>query len=359
MPGEIKKLEIFAAGTWTTSSGQKVTISNDDLEDIVKNFDILKDSNIVKPHLKLGHTDAQKWFGQKNGIPTLGWIDQVWAAGGKLFANIVNVPNEIIDLIKNGRYHNVSAEVFPKGVIKHNGAAVGPVLSAVALLGTEMPAVKTLAGLASALFADQFNSPLDKEPERFTKGEKGMYTQEQVDALVDAAVSKAVTKAKDEFSAEQDSIKTQLEVATRRAVDAEKALNETKKAFEDQRISSIIETAIKAGKILPAQKDMVTAFAANMKEGTMNFGGKELSRLEMFEQFMNSFGKQVDLTERGSGNNSGGKADSFSTAAEEVDFKAKEMIRLDTSGKLDYAAAFKKVLSADADLKERYAGGSN
>lgn len=356
MPGEIRNLEIFAAGSWTTSNGTKVTISDSDIGEIVNNFNALQGTNVVKPHLKLGHQDAQKWFGQKTGIPTLGWIDKVWQVGSKLYADISHVPNSLIDLIQQKRYHNVSAEIFPKDVIEYEGKKIGPVLSAVAILGTEMPAVKDLAGLASALFANQFTSGVDKTPDNFTKDQVPMFTQEQVDALIGAAVTKAVGEATAKFSADQANFTTQLEVVTARAVAAEKQATELEGKFAAVQVDSIIDAAIKDGKILPAQKDMVKAFADNLGNGPIKFGGKEITPIEHFSNFIKSFGKQVDLKEKGSGSNSGGGGN-FSNAAEEVDFKVRDAMK--SNPKIQYAEAFKSILSADEDLKQRYAEGSS
>src|SRR5688572_19598529 len=109
MAGTIQRLEIFGAGTHNAVTG-KVTITENDLDNIVTAFDAFKGTNLVRPHLKLGHTDAQKWFGQKDGIPALGWIDKVWREGRNLLADIRDVPDALIDMFRQGRYHNVSAE---------------------------------------------------------------------------------------------------------------------------------------------------------------------------------------------------------------------------------------------------------
>lgn len=354
MAGQIKRLEVFAAGTWSPGNGGKITVTESDLDEIVQTFGELQGSNIVKPHLKLGHQDAQKWFGQRTGIPTLGWIEKIWREGQKLFADVVNVPEKLIELIKQGRYHNVSAEIFRPGAIEHNGKKLGHVLSAVAILGTEMPAVKDLAGLASALFADQFTAKVEAEPIHLSmESSRHMFTQEQVDSLISAAVTKAVQGEQTKFATEAANNKTQLEVVTKRAETAEKAISDLQAKYAEQEIDGLIAGAIKDGKLLPAQKDAMKAMLSAASK-TVNFGGTEKSIAEVFSSFLGASKKQVDINEQGSGRNNDNSQ--FASAAAEVDSKTKDAMK--QNAKLDYSAAMKHVLSLDTDLAARYAAAA-
>src|SRR5690242_4388571 len=131
MPGVIQNLEIMSAGTHNASTG-KVTITEGDLDAMVSAFTDLQGTNIVKPHLKLGHSEAQKWFGNTKGVPTLGWVDKIWRQGTKLFANIRDVPTALLDMIRAGRYHNVSVEAYgPDAKIEKDGKVYSHVLSAI------------------------------------------------------------------------------------------------------------------------------------------------------------------------------------------------------------------------------------
>ena len=365
MAGIISDLEIFATGTHSAQSG-KISVTDDDLEQIINAFDSLKGSNIVKPHLKLGHTDAQKWFGQKDGIPTLGWITKVWRKGKKLLAEVTDVPDALIDLLKQGRFHNVSAEIFWDAPIEHEGRRFPRVLSAVSLLGVEMPAVKDLNGLASALFQDgpihQFSetpaqtfsehqqeiSPMpgkDKEP-----GD-ALFSQEQLDNLVAAAVTKAVDEIKAQFKSEQEDSAKKLEVAEKRAADAEAEIAKVKLEASQAEAISLVDTAIKEGKLLPKQRDFALAFLS-VKEPVKFGDGEEKPVTVLFKEFIEAQGKVVDLSESGHGDN---KKQNFETAAQELDFRIKEFQRehKDTS----YAIAFDAVLESDNDLRERYHAG--
>jgi hypothetical protein len=347
----ISNLEIFGAGVHNASTG-KVTITEADLDAMVAAFTELP-RTIVKPHLKLGHTDAQKWFGQKDGIPSLGWIEKVWRVGSKLMADIVDVPTALIDLIRQGRYHNVSAEVYQG--IDLDGKKYSTVLSAVSLLGVEMPAVKDLAGLAASLFhTGQINQFSEKEPIELTM-ETFMFTQEQVDSLIAAAVAKVTSEVKVEFEASIGDLTTKVEVLEK-AKDAAEAELETVKATAAQSEAiAIVDAAIKEGKLLPKQRDFAVA-ALGAKDTKIKFGKDEKSMSLMFKEFMDSMGKVIDTTELGSGKN---KKVEYSNAADEVHQKALDLIAGDSSGKLAYAAAFDKVLKTEPDLKKQYADMSN
>lgn len=352
MAGEIKRLEIFAAGTWAPSNASKMTVTEASLDEMVQHFQELQGSNVVKPHLKLGHTDAQKWFGQDVGIPTLGWVDRVWREGSKLFADISNVPEALLDLIRQKRFHNVSVEVFTPGQVEFNGKKLGHVLSAIAILGTEMPAVKDLAGLAAALFATQFASSVAEKPTTFTseRNETAMFTQDQVDSLIAAAVSKVTAELTAKFSADASAQTTELAVVKARAEAAEAAIAKQATDFAQAQAVSAIDAAIKDGKLLPAQKDMALAFMTSIP-GKINFGGTEKSASALFSEFIGGLGKQVDLKEKGK--TADGATAEFATAAAEVD--AAVRAHMAKSDKPDYAVSFAAVKAANPTLMARYA----
>jgi len=357
MPGEIRSLEIFGVGTWDASTG-RVIVTETDLDGIVESFYGLQGSNIVKPHLKLGHSDAQKWFGQKDGIPTLGWISRIWRNGKKLFADIVDVPDMLMDLIRAGRYHNVSSEVYLNASFEHNGRKWGKVLSAVALLGVEMPAVKDLAGIANALFTAERQPTLrtegadltviDQENEMPGDPKLPLFSQEQMDALIKAAVDKAVVEVVAKQDKTVQDLTAERNALTVRAESAEKEVKAVKATAAVAEATMIVDQAIKDGKLLPKHKAMAMAFMSNT--GAIKFGEGEKSTAVLFKELLESLGSQVALKEKGDGKTAQG---SYATAAEEVDAKTKAAIK--DNSKLSYGDAMQQVLAADPDLKGRYA----
>lgn len=130
----IKGVEIFSVGQW---NGDVYTA--EDLDEMVRAFNEMRDT--LKPALKLGHTDKQKLI-QQDGMPAAGWIGGLYRLGQKLVADFVDIPEKIFELIENKAYRKVSSEIYWN--IDINGKQYRRMLSAVALLGADMPAVTNL-----------------------------------------------------------------------------------------------------------------------------------------------------------------------------------------------------------------------
>lgn len=152
----ISGVKVFAEGTWTDSSGQTRTWTGGDLDNMVKAF---KAGVPAKVPLKAGHTpDAfNKRIAEALGVPVevvtgdqghgqiaLGRMASLTKDGKLLNADFEGVPDAIAGLIEGGQYNTVSVEVEDKI------GEFGPVITGVALLGAEEPAVDK-ASLESAL----------------------------------------------------------------------------------------------------------------------------------------------------------------------------------------------------------------
>lgn len=349
MAQTIERVEIFSTGVHHGS--ETIDVSEDDLSEMVASFEALGRENGFKPVLKLGHEDAQTFFGQKKGAPNLGFVEKIWKEGGKILANFSNVPDALVELIKQRRYNAVSIELMPEA--KVGGTVFSNVLTAVALLGAELPAVKGLADLAASLFtekpAHEFEGKTVELEE--TIGEKDMatYTQEQVDALVASAVS----KAKEELTAEFEGKIADLTKAAEDAANGQKTAEDALRQFEadthKREAEGMVEQAIKDGKILPKQKDQALAFAMSLS-GKIKFGDKETSAADLFKDFVEGLPKGVDLGEHGATETKDG--DKTANAAEEVDKRAKALVAEKKAE--TYADARQIVLQADPELKQRY-----
>lgn len=128
-------VEVFAVGRWNG-----ISFDNADLNRIVEAFESLQD--IHHPPLKFGHNDEQK---MTDGQPAIGWVKKVWKDGEKLFAKFVDVPRIVYDAIQKRLYRHVSVELDKD--VKHGGTEYPWVLSGVALLGADLPAVNTIGDL--------------------------------------------------------------------------------------------------------------------------------------------------------------------------------------------------------------------
>lgn len=360
MAQDIKGVEIFSTGKHRGSD--TIDITDTDLDQMVASFETLASQDGFKPVLKLGHEDTQKYFGQRKGAPNLGFVERIWREGNKILADFGNVPDAIIDMIKQRRYNAVSIEMFPKAEIQ--GKTFANVLTAVALLGAELPAVKGLKELAAYLFeideisgqriALEYSDDYDKSKSNASdkiqaSEEDGMFKQEQVDALIETAVNKAKSEIKAEFEGKVADLEKQVETLTGERDTAKNALKEYADATRKGEFEAIVDAAIKDGKILPKQKDEVMALAESLS-GQVKFGDGEKSATEIFKSLLDGMGKKVDLSEKGTSDPA--SKETSDDAMNEVDARARKLMSENTD--IDYRQAFHTVLDQNEELKQRY-----
>lgn len=355
MANSIREIEIFRVGKWRGS--RVVDVTESDLDDMVSSFNGLTEKvEGFRPHLKLGHDENQKFFGGRKGSPSLGFVEKIWRQGDKILANFSNVPDALIDLIKNGRYNSVSIEVVP--TVDFEGNTFKNVLLAVALLGAELPAVKGLRDLALSLFQKtekvyEFGSEsviLFQENETKEVDMATTFTQEQHDALVEKAVKAAVDAAKAEFASEITKLSETVETVKGEKATAQAALRDYVQASETKEAEALVDAAIEKGTLLPAQKDTALAFMASMT-GKIKFGDIEKPAKEAFKEFIEMFGGKVDLSEK-TGQDSTPKGEPLDNAGDEVDRLSRALV---TEKKAEtYQDAMHMVLAQDEDLKNRY-----
>jgi hypothetical protein len=155
---DLKDVEILAVGTWHGSNGV-ATFTDDDLQAIADNFDDIKSNTEVnyEPPAKLGHSGKQRLL-QEDGYPAAGWVSSLKKVGDKLVASFKDVPKRIAQLIEAGGYKKVSSEVYPTYEI--GDKKYSKVLKAVAFLGADIPAVKTLEDIV-AQYSDENGTPFE------------------------------------------------------------------------------------------------------------------------------------------------------------------------------------------------------
>lgn len=139
----VEDVELFSAGTW---KGDKYT--TDDLDQIVVNFALLRQT--IKPPFVLGHGDQALL--RASGLPAAGWVTKLRRVGKKLIADIAEAPRAVYNLIKKKAYKRISCEIY-QNYQDSKGKRHGLALARVAILGGDIPAVKTLKDI-EALYAD-------------------------------------------------------------------------------------------------------------------------------------------------------------------------------------------------------------
>ena len=133
MSHELRDVEIFRPGIW---NGIKFT--DQDMAAIVESH---KDLGYEVP-VKVGHAEnpgGQAW----------GWVKDLRSEGGRILANLTDLPETLYRAIKEKRYNALSSEIFFD--LKRNGRTFRRALKAVALLGAEIPAVDGLKPLSACL----------------------------------------------------------------------------------------------------------------------------------------------------------------------------------------------------------------
>jgi len=138
--GECKNVLIFEIG-----QVESKTYTEKDLERIVENF-----NKLIKTHrpplVALGHGENQELL-QKSGLPAAGWVSSLKAKGKKLIADFKEVPDLVVKAIKNAAYRFPSVEIYRN--FTFDDVEFGPVLRRVALLGADIPRIKSLGDVVA------------------------------------------------------------------------------------------------------------------------------------------------------------------------------------------------------------------
>lgn len=229
---DLQGAEIFSIGTW---NGMK--FEDADLDAIVRSFEELQLNGRVP--LKLGHNDEQP---VTDGQPALGWVDRVWKDGEKLMADFVNVPKEIYNAIRDKLYNFVSVELLQDA--EQNGDSFPWVLSGVALLGADRPAVSNLKELSKLAMSCRKAMQFSKRGTiNLSIGAKSM-TDEK--SLLDEIAALKAQVAK--FSNENEAIIAERD----KIIEATKA--EKAESIKEQTIQKF-ESAIAAKIVLPSARE--------------------------------------------------------------------------------------------------------
>jgi len=249
--------EIFAVGTW---NGFPFTLN--DLRKMAASFNAL--SEFLKVPLKLGHNEEQDIT---DGQPALGWVSAMEVVGNKLVATFENVPDIILEAFEKKLYRSVSIELDFD--VEHKETKYDFVVTAVALLGADMPAVNVLNDLAAFMSASS-NSDLAKSGYAASKhlsfttltGNRGVSTmtpEEEAKLRQELAEAKAdVTTAAAKFTA----------LETTSATDKAKFEADKEQFDKDQLkikidaarlvFTTMLEEAVKEKAITPAQREAFT-----------------------------------------------------------------------------------------------------
>ena len=243
--------EIFATGKWNG-----MTITTDDLKQIAETFTALGDK--MRLGLKLGRAGKQA---MTDGHPALGWVDKLWATGEKLMAHFTDLPDVVYKAVQKKLYNNVSVEMDVD--VKHMEKNYPYVLTGVALLGADIPAVNTLKDLTHYMSRGaEFSVGRHAVFSAIAGQSQGGNTMEleQATKKIAELTTTVATFTTDtaRLTAENADLKAKVlkfeaDALAKKAAD-EKARITTKRA----EVTTIFEDGVKSGAITPAQRTQYT-----------------------------------------------------------------------------------------------------
>lgn len=135
---DLNGADIFAVGK---HKGKVYT--SKDLDHILEAFNKL--GRRVHAPLKVGHDNK---LAHTDGRPAVGWVENVRRVGNKLVADFKRMPKVVYEAVRRGLYNEVSSEIWSQ--FEDSDGNVWPrVLTGVAILGANIPAVDNISDLAS------------------------------------------------------------------------------------------------------------------------------------------------------------------------------------------------------------------
>ena len=317
----INGVEIFSTGVW---NGDKY--SRKDLQAMIANFD----KTGFEPPLKLGHNEEQPEM--KDGEPALGYVDKIYMNGNKLLADFKELPKKVYEAMKRGNYKRVSSEIYWN--YKNNGSVLDRVLKAVALLGSEIPAVTNLEAIEGLYSKDTGTGEVKKH-----------YTGKESELM-----ETDITKEYQELQSRNKALEEQCQKAN-----AE--LDEMKSKQKDARISKFVSEQKEAGRILPSFENEITALLSSATERkvysyTQEENKVELSQMDLVEKIVSSLPELINFAEVSVDGEYIVDRQPYTNAGDEV---ARRMELYQQKGKAkNPSEAMELVLKEDEQLKTDY-----
>ena len=315
--------EIFSVGKW---NGMKFTL--DDFNSFVTTFKSLK--TVLRVPLKFGHNEKQAIT---DGLPALGWVTDVWVNGNKLLAKFSDMPDVVYQAIQKKLYKTVSIEASFD--VKYKDEFFKSVLTGVALLGADLPAVNNLKELTTYMSADRDNLLLG-DAKCFTYDDKVKEVNKMSDK--EELLQKQLKESQEAFAASETARVKAVADAKLEKDAKDKLLSDAKGEKFTAAVTSVtadLESLVKDKKITPAKRDeLVKTITDDASLAQVKFSADMLKDIKM--------SSDVDDGEQGKQ----GKDMNEGTSAEEVllattrkfqaegkDFKTAQKLAFDTHPK--------------------------
>jgi len=286
-----------------TGKHNGIPFSDDDLDEIVKHFKVLKGQ--IRPKLKITHKETQSTLA---GLASYGditnvfsrivteVIDGVTSKVKTLFVDIANVPSQVKDWIKDRRFPERSGEIWTR--IDVGGKVFKNVLRNVSLLGHEAPAVPGLEPvkaqdqdgefvcIAMNFTGDEEIVLATEEPKPDEGGENTVETKEmgeKLEAKIEAIetekveMAEKIAKLENQSDAEKaEKTRVALKEEAVKLEQVQKEADENKAAKDElatlkaqnrkDDIASKVESWKKDGHLLPKEEAIATALMESFED---------------------------------------------------------------------------------------------
>ncbi|MGI2027788.1 hypothetical protein [Endozoicomonas acroporae] len=331
--GFMKGIHIFKPGKQTSSQGITLDFSDDTLKATVDAYS----PDLHEAPIVIGHP--------KDNGPAWGWVNGLEFSNDGLVANPQQVDPQFEEMVQAGRFKKVSASFYAPD------SASNPVpgvyyLRHVGFLGAQPPAVKGLKGVEFSEDDEviEFSAPWDTSNiaglfrklrefliDKFSKEEADnvlpTWSIEDLEDSARRAMNEDSNTPSSAFS-EQNSpsqqppegnamteeelkqLKADLEAKEQSLKDREASFSEketaikaSEAALRQQEIASDLDALVKAGKVLPAQKERLAEFMASLdnEKDVLEFGEgeqkKSFSQQAFMKEFLGKLPKAVDFKE--------------------------------------------------------------
>ncbi|MBF0339777.1 MAG: peptidase [Magnetococcales bacterium] len=270
MADPTRPIRIFRAGTHTDMHGVSRTITAGDLESLATAYD----PALSEAPLVIGHPTT-------NG-PSWGWAEGFSVIGGDLYARFRQVDPQVEEMVRNGRFKHVSASFYPPDSPSNPKPGIFYPRH-IGLLGAQPPAIKGLGPVSFAAGdgAVEFLKPLSDSKEN------PMPDKDPATAFAEPSDRKV-----------QELQTREAQVAAR-----EKALLDAEQAHVRRRHADFVETLVRDGRVLPADKVSLVEVLVNMEgAGTLQFAedGRtvHVNPGKFLREFLGKMPKQIEFGEK-------------------------------------------------------------
>ena len=361
----MKRINIFKTGTHTSSNGTTLDFSEDKLQGSAESYS----PSVHEAPIVIGHP--------KDNGPAYGWVKSMEFSEGSLDAIPDQVNEDFAEMVKSGAFKKVSASFYLPDA-PNNPSPGNLYLRHVGFLGAQPPAIKGLApvdfseeeegvvefeedwrtAMDMSTIARVFKSMREFIIDKFSKDEADKtlpdyliddlrtsaeerrkaddspvtdFSESETDPEHDMKLEEALAKVTD-----LESQNTQLEADKQKLADENKSLQSKVASFAEaeskrrkEALTAKVDALIKEGKVTPAERGKVLAFAERLGDQTVDFGEADDEKgLNAQDEYLKSLEERkpaVDFNEH-SGDENGGEQPQTaqSLAAKAVEYQEEQ-----------------------------------